>query len=290
MSEIVIGVDGSASSVEALRWAAREADVRAANLVAVMAWGEEDFEDEHLDLGVAEATSTSELRHLVVGALGEDPARSVALEVPRGDVVDHLVERARSSDLMVVGARGLGGFRGLLLGSVSRACVRRSSCPVAVIHAPTTPRRDAAKRIVVGVDGSHDGDVALAWAVDEARLRGARLDVVHAWHAPYVGGAPLMIPLDPGPFEDSARALLVSVIDRVDVRDLPHPPEQFLVPGSASAALLNIAEGADLVVVGTHGHRGMSSVVLGSVSSQVVHHATSPVVVVPVPVTDDGPG
>lgn len=134
-------------------------------------------------------------------------------------------------------------------------------------------------RIVCGVDGSEGSRQALAWAVEEARLRDARLDVVHAWHEPYVGGYPYTIAsFDPGEWEASARQLLERALSEVDAGGVA--VEKLVVHDVAARALIEAAKGADLLVVGTRGRGGFSGLLLGSVSSHVVHHAPCPTVVV----------
>jgi len=134
-------------------------------------------------------------------------------------------------------------------------------------------------RIVVGVDGSDGSCQALAWAVEEARLRDARLDVVHAWHEPYVGGYPYtLVSYDPRDWEASARQLLHELLAEVDTGGVT--VERIVVHDLAARALIEAAKGADLVVVGTRGRGGFSGLLLGSVSSHVVHHAPCPTVVV----------
>lgn len=136
-------------------------------------------------------------------------------------------------------------------------------------------------RIVVGVDGSIGARVALAWALEEARLRGAELDVVHSWE--YLGVVTVgYVAVDPRQMEDAARLLLGRVVEEVGAakdRDV-HP---VLVEGPAARSLLDASEGADLLVVGSRGRGGFAGLLLGSVSRQVTHHAHCPVVVVPTP-------
>ena len=135
------------------------------------------------------------------------------------------------------------------------------------------------ERIVVGIDGSDTARHALRWAVEEARLRAASLEVIHAWHIPYVGGYPYM--LDPTTFEDDARATLDAAFDGIDTTGLAQPVDRILTSGGAASAILEAAKGADLVVMGSRGLGGFSGLLLGSVSHQVAHHATCPVVIVP---------
>lgn len=139
------------------------------------------------------------------------------------------------------------------------------------------------KRIVVGIDGSETARRSLRWAAEEARLRQASLEVVHAWHMPYVGGYPYTTtaPFDPTIFEDAARTTLDAAVDSLDTTGLAHHVERILVSGGAASAILEAAKGADLVVVGSRGLGGFTGLLLGSVSHQVAHHATCPVVIVP---------
>jgi nucleotide-binding universal stress UspA family protein len=130
------------------------------------------------------------------------------------------------------------------------------------------------KRIVVGVDGSGNSHGALAWAVGEARIRGAELDVVQAWE--YLG----IYTVDP---ESKKRALadLHAAVAGFDTTGVDVKAQ--LVEGRPVDALVKAAKGADLVVVGSRGHSGLSASVLGSVSAGVMHHAGCPIVVVPPP-------
>jgi nucleotide-binding universal stress UspA family protein len=143
--------------------------------------------------------------------------------------------------------------------------------------------------IVVGVDGSDAGREALRWAAGEARLREARLVAVHAWA--FVPAAPIgdpgMIAIPAGDLtgqleaeSEAATAQLSAAIAEAlgEVPDLEIEPK--LVEDDAGDALVAESEGADLVVVGSHGKSGLRAALLGSVSRHVVDHAKCPVVVV----------
>jgi nucleotide-binding universal stress UspA family protein len=135
------------------------------------------------------------------------------------------------------------------------------------------------KRIVVGVDGSAESAAALEWAVDEARRRGATVEVVHSWHLPTYD-ATLPITLEPGPFEEGARLTLDRALDDVTPADGAPKIESRLLCGPAGPELVDAAKGADLLVVGSRGHGGFVGMLLGSVSQYVLHHAPCPVVVI----------
>jgi nucleotide-binding universal stress UspA family protein len=140
------------------------------------------------------------------------------------------------------------------------------------------------ERIVVGVDGSDGSLQALRWAVTEGALREATVAAVIAWHQPYVGVTPMgSMGVDPDPevFIQAARTALAEAVAAVDASALRQPVEQLVVMGGPGGALLESAQGADLLVVGSRGHGGFAGLLLGSVSHQVTHHAPCPVVIVP---------
>lgn len=137
------------------------------------------------------------------------------------------------------------------------------------------------RRIVVGVDGSAGSKAAYAFALAEARLRGAGVDAVMAWHFPAMaaeGGVPA--DFDP---EGWARTALDSALDEIPAGDVP--VTRRVVEGHPAGVLIHESADvdADLLVVGTRGHGGFAGVLLGSVSQHCVAHASCPVVVVPHP-------
>ncbi len=135
------------------------------------------------------------------------------------------------------------------------------------------------QQIVVGIDGSESSSRALEWALDEAALRQARLQVVHAWDAPFEPTWGTM-GVDVAEYESAARRL---VDDEVAAR-VPDttrvPVDNLIVRGSAAAMLVDLSKDADLVVVGSRGHGGFAGLHLGSVSQQVAQHARCPIVIV----------
>jgi nucleotide-binding universal stress UspA family protein len=135
--------------------------------------------------------------------------------------------------------------------------------------------------IVVGIDGSEASGRALAWAVEEAKLRKATLRVVHTWFDPMIGNyfaSPTVFVSEA--FEQAARGILDQAVASIDDDGGSLKVDPVLVHGLAASTLLREAEGADLLVVGSRGLGGFKELVLGSVSHQVIHYATCPVVVV----------
>jgi nucleotide-binding universal stress UspA family protein len=140
------------------------------------------------------------------------------------------------------------------------------------------------QRIVVGIDGSQGARRALEWAVAEAKLRDAHLVVIHAWLEPAavaVGSVITAGGVEPEIFEDTAWRIMTDVLAEVDTAGLPQGMESHVIAGGPARALLDAAKDADLIVVGSRGLGGFSGLLLGSVSQQVAHHATCPVVIIP---------
>ena len=137
-------------------------------------------------------------------------------------------------------------------------------------------------RIVVGVDDSPGGRAALAWAMHEAELRHAQLEVVHAWSLPLAEGWNSEWPTDEAWFREQSRRLLEKLIAECPAReDIAVVPVVVPLECEGPAfGLLEQSKGADLLVVGSRGRGGFKGLLLGSVSAQCVQHATCPVVVV----------
>lgn len=143
-----------------------------------------------------------------------------------------------------------------------------------------------AGRIVVGVDGSEHASAALRWAADEAKLRGSSLVALHAWvylPQPPLGSPDLLaVPVGDiaGDLEIERGAAERTLDAALGELDAGVAIERKLVDGDAAEAILEEAAGADLVVVGSRGHGGFKTALLGSVSNHVIQHAPCPVVVV----------
>jgi nucleotide-binding universal stress UspA family protein len=283
MGQIIVGMDESERAAEALRWAVREGRLRDWAVTAVMAW---DLLDQHyidridgFDPAYDDQSAHRVLSAAVVRAVGAAQAATVALRTVCDRAAPALIDQAARADLLVVGARGLGGFRSLLLGSVSYHVVHHAACPVAVVRSPAGRAPQRPERIVVGVDGSETATQALRWALDAAHIRDVAVEVVHAWQMPFVGGPFSAAAMDLSRFEDAAADLLDRVVDAEDTSGLV--VQRTVACGGAAEAILKASEDADLVVVGCRGFSNIERLLLGSVSHQVILHCSLPVVVVP---------
>jgi nucleotide-binding universal stress UspA family protein len=141
-ARIVVGVDGSPSSISALRWAYRVGTALDLAIDAVACW---EYPNEYggvaaipLDYG-AGADAERVLGEALVAAFGDSPPAGLRSSTREGYPARELIERSRGAEMLVVGSRGHGGFVGLLIGSVSAYCAEHATCPVVVIHEQAVP-------------------------------------------------------------------------------------------------------------------------------------------------------
>jgi nucleotide-binding universal stress UspA family protein len=280
MERIVVGVDGSTNAEVALRWALGEAELHGAEVVAVMAW---DYLNQYHADGTGFDSSygsdqAREALHAAVQAV--EPSRPVVERVVLDLPAQALIDVGAEADLLVTGARGLGGFKGLLLGSVSERVLEQAPCPVAVLRENDTWSADG--RVVVGIDASATATSALRWAAGEAQVREAVLHFVHAWQLP---PAPLWSRVPPAGaqflhvLEDAAHGVVEAALRDPAVVGLH--VEGHVLSSSPAQALLEFADEASLIVVGSRGAGRFARALLGSTSRQLAHHAGCPIVVVP---------
>jgi Universal stress protein UspA and related nucleotide-binding proteins len=277
---ILVGVDGSRAGLEAAGWAAREAALRHVPLRVVHAvpgWVLETGETGRY-AGVARWMREGAETVLAGGvdrARREAPGLEVDCALLPGDPRPALIEAAARAGLLVVGNHGLGGFRGLLLGSVAQGVAAHAPCDVVVVREAPAPRGE----VVVGVDGSPAAEQVLRFAFAEASLRGASLRAIHAWRPFDLGGGYALGSDDPAG-EQSERRMLGEALAGWGERHPDVKVVEEVVKGHPVEVLRHASEGADLLVVGSRGHGALAGMVLGSVSQGVLHHARCPVAVV----------
>lgn len=285
-AHLLVGVDGSGGSQHALTWAAAHTG-RFGLIQPLTTWQYPWWAytgptpppaDEFKRLAQTDAES-------VLESIPID--RYLPLIVTQGQAGPTLVNVGATSNLIVVGTRGRSGLKDTLLGSVSSHVVAHATKPVAVVPADA-PSEDVHKRVVVGVDGSSNSITALVWALEHTDCDSA-IEVVHTWAYP-----PSALPdvtLNPrADFENSALAILDKTVGAaLEAKRSKggHQPEKRIVKrleyGDARAVLRELQQDSDLLVVGARGRGPVAHLLLGSVTSALVHQPTTTMVVVPVP-------
>jgi nucleotide-binding universal stress UspA family protein len=280
VNEIIVGVDGSATSYQALNWAASEADRRRADLVVlhVYDWRVFGAASPIAARYVADARGIAEtiVENAVAEARRLAPSVTVRGEALLGSAGPTLIAASGNGAMTVVGNRGRNGFASLLLGSVGQQVATHAAGPVVVVRG----RPDPDGPVVVGVDGSADSEVALAMAFDEATVRGSGVLAVHAY-----ARADLVLGDVPIPIEDAGDRLdeeLAVLREQIAPWREKYPDvavESVAIAGRPAAVLAGISGRASVVVVGTRGRGGFAGLLLGSVGLQLLHHADCPVFV-----------
>ncbi len=272
---IVVGYDGSPSSHDALRWATAAA-VRATAPLRIV----EAFElviysrpspGQVVPLEALQTAREKGLSALAEGVRLQQPGLTVETVLAGGSAAQALLAEAEHARLVVLGSRGLGGWTGLLVGSVAVQVTTHARCPVIVIPPDLRPHAHEGPTVVVGVDGSKASARAIEFAFDQAEALQARVVAVH--------GASLL-QFDAEKVEAESRLLVAESVAgaAADHPDVPWTTE--LASGSAARALVRRSESADLVVVGSRGRGGFTGLLLGSVSQSVLHHTQSPIAIV----------
>jgi nucleotide-binding universal stress UspA family protein len=268
---VVVGADGSAPGNAALRWAADAAVAHGLPLTVVHA--RPDVEGV-----VQEVTGESDVLAAAAEAVrARHPELTVrTLRYPEPPV-QSLLAAGDTADFIVIGSRGLGGFRGLLVGSTALQVAPYAPCPVVVVH----PEHDDT------TDGPHPGDVVLGYDGSPAANRASAFAFRHAQA---VGGAVVVVSVEPGrgdpeihdvqpgealPGSDTG-AFHAPLL--VTAGSFPDVPVKFLAgAGRPAEVLIRESKGCHLLVVGMRGRGGFAGLIMGSVSQKVLAHAPSPV-------------
>ena len=285
---IVVGIDGSPVSKVAVDWAARTAALREVplklvhvlNPPVVMAFPEVpipagylQWQSEEGRTLLAVAVTTAEESALLIG---KGPI-AVTTEMIAGPPVPTLVDESTRAQMVVVGCRGRNALARGLLGSVSIGLVHHAKCPVAIIHDedPLMPHPSLAP-VVVGVDGSPVSERAVEIAFQEASFRGVDLVAVHAWSDTGVFEFP---GADWSELQSSAEETLSERLAGWQERYPDVLVRRVVVADRPAHQLLEQAQSAQLLVLGSHGRGGFAGMVLGSVSTAVINAARMPVLV-----------
>ncbi|KAA8961646.1 universal stress protein [Mycobacterium sp.] len=271
---IVVGIDGSPQSNAAVRWAVREATMRNAALTLVHAAAPGTVGAPRQVL--ADAVE-------MVENLTDEPSRPpISTELAHKPPVPTLVDASATADLVVVGCRAQGTVKRLLPGSVSAGLVHHTHCPVAIIHDAATAA--AQGPVLVGICGSPTSEPATAIAFDEAARRGAELVALYAWTDAEIPDLPPrewtgLTRISWPALHSAAEKTLAERLARWQDRYPGVPVRQMVVVNRPAEHLLECAQSAQLVVVGSNRRGGLAGMLLGSVCNAVVRAVRTPVII-----------
>ncbi|AIG64846.1 universal stress protein [Corynebacterium atypicum] len=287
---IVVAVDGSKASHVAVRWAANTALKRGVPLRLASSYTmpqylyaegmvppQELFDDLQVET-MEKIDEAREIAHKVA------PDIKIGHTIAEGSPIDMLLEMSKSVTMIVMGSRGLGGLSGMVMGSVSAAVVSHASCPVVVVREDNNV--DEANKygpVVVGVDGSEVSQKATEFAFAEADARGAELIAVHTWMDMQVQASLAGLSAAQQQWEEVEREQKDLLEERLSSFVERHPSvdvKKLITRDRPVRALVDAAEGAQLLVVGSHGRGGFRGMLLGSMSRALLQSAPCPMMVV----------
>ncbi|MEV0290969.1 universal stress protein [Kribbella sp. NPDC050820] len=284
---IVVGIDGSEPSGNALEWAVTRARLGSAELELLNAYtlvpdinfyGYHGVPSQPVDWyaefsGQVVQAAAKRVRELA-------PDLTCTLTSAMGHPAHLLADASAGADVVVVGRRGLGSVASALLGSVSNRLTIQANCPVVVVGDDEVPTTGP---IVVGLDGSEFGAYALRYAITEAALRGTSVRAVAAYELlhPVLRDDPESVARMQADVEAETEGAITRALNEVDPSSASVEP--VAVEGPAAEAILARAADAQLIVVGTHGKGLVRRILLGSVSRRVLSDADRPVAVVDLP-------
>lgn len=287
---VVVAVDGSPASDNAVRWAANAAAKRGVPLQLASSYSVPQFlyaegmvppRDVYDELQRETTEKIDAAREL---ALSIAPDIEIGHSLAEGSPIDMLLEMSHNATMIVMGSRGLGGLSGMVLGSVSTAVVSHASCPVVVVREDNNVT-DATKYgpVVVGVDGSKVSQRATEVAFAEAEARGAELVAVHTWmDAPIQGpGAGYAVTQDYwAAMQEEQEKILNDNLAELREKHPDVTVRTEITRDRPVRALAEAAEGAQLLITGSHGRGGFKGMLLGSTSRALLQSAPCPMMVV----------
>ncbi|AYJ33459.1 universal stress protein [Corynebacterium xerosis] len=287
---IVCAVDGSDASKTAAKWAANTAVKRGIPLRLVSSYSMPQFlyaegmvppQELYEDLEAETLEKIEEAKKVAVDFV---PDVDVSHQIEEGSPIDMLLDLSEQCTMIVMGSRGLGGLSGMVMGSVSAAVVSHASCPVVVVREDNHVTEETKYGpVVVGVDGSGVSQKAIENAFKEADARGAELIAVHTWMDMQVQASLAGLSAAQQQWqvvEEEQNALLGHRLAGWQERFPDVKVTKVVTRDRPVRALADASEGAQLLVVGSHGRGGFKGMLLGSTSRALLQAAPCPMMVV----------
>ncbi|GAB2503774.1 Universal stress protein [Corynebacterium atrinae] len=287
---VVVAVDGSEASHNAVRWAANTANKRGIPLRLASSYTMPQFlyaegmvpPQELFDDLQAETMEKIDQARVIAHEIAPDI--KIGHTIAEGSPIDMLLEMSKDVTMIVMGSRGLGGLSGMVMGSVSAAVVSHAECPVVVVR-DDNPVQEATKYgpVVVGVDGSDVSQRATEIAFAEAEARNCELVTVHTWMDMQVQASLAGLSAAQLQWEEVEREQIEMLSERLAPMTEKYPNvevRKVITRDRPVRALVENSEGAQLLVVGSHGRGGFKGMLLGSTSRALLQSAPCPMMVV----------
>ncbi|OZF39693.1 hypothetical protein CH294_05500 [Rhodococcus sp. 14-2483-1-1] len=283
---IVVGVDGSSSSLDAVGWAARAAELRGAPLKLVSAYQVKALytsvvalpshigSEEH---AAAESILTS--ASLVARRSVENPnALTITTESLVGPTIQSMLDESSTASMLVVGSRGNGEYFAELLGSVSTAVAVQAHCPVVIVPGSVEVHSSRGP-VVLGVDVSAHNQKAVRLAFEEASLRGTGLVAVHVSTDELISSPDASAADRADAIVSNGRTVLAESLSGWIHQYPDVAVERTVLRGNVADKILEVASRAQAVVVGSSGRGGFSGLLLGSTVRSLAHRVDCPLIV-----------
>ncbi|WP_293771616.1 universal stress protein [uncultured Corynebacterium sp.] len=287
---VVVAVDGSDASKNAVRWAANTAMKRGIPLRIASSYTVPQFlyaegmvpPKELFDDLQAETLEKIEDARAIAHEVA--PEIKIGHTVAEGSPIDMLLEMSKDVTMIVMGSRGMGGLSGMVMGSVSSSVVSHASCPVVVVREDNNvTEANKYGPVIVGVDGSEVSQKATEVAFAEAAARGAELIAVHTWMDMQVQASLAGLSAAQAEWaevEKDQANLLDERLAEFTAKYPSVPVKKVIARDRPVRALSDAAEGGQLLIVGSHGRGGFKGMLLGSTSRSLLQSAPCPMMVV----------
>ncbi|CAB0571621.1 universal stress protein [Corynebacterium diphtheriae] len=287
---VVVAVDGSEASQNAVRWAANTANKRGVPLRLAASYTMPQFlyaegmvpPQELFDELQSETVDMIEAARVVAHEVAPDI--KIGYVIAEGSPIDMLLDMSSDVTMIVMGSRGLGGLSGMVMGSVSAAVVSHADCPVVVVRSDNhVTETNKYGPVVVGVDGSDVSQRATEFAFEEAQARGAKLVAIHTWMDMQVQASLAGLAAAQQEWEIIEKEQTTLLKDRLQplLERFPDVEVEMVITRDRPVrALEDCAHNAQLLVVGSHGRGGFRGMLLGSTSRALLQSAPCPMVVV----------
>lgn len=275
--KIIIGVDGSEQSRAALDWALDRATARGAEIELLHVADDSFLSESVAFLSEAQRASEQMLEAECAYASSHGFDGKVTGTAVVGHPIAEVEEASKHGDLVVLGAHEGSRFAGSFFGTRAVKIAASAFCPVAVIPFAQKPE---ASGVVVGIDGSEASKKAIAYAAEEASMRGVTLHAVYAWMPPLTPGLEYLWSDELAEAQRSAADEAIAIGTAGLASRYPDLViERHTLQAPPVAALLSVAEKAELLVVGSRGQGGMKRLLLGSVSHGVIQALVCPTII-----------